>query len=307
VTEQTGTQPGLPATWSTPKRLRAFRLVILALLLLLVAFGESTLSVSRSAFKTIGKDTVPSIIAAEEIGYALADLDANVANALLGNAQHRQGANATIERQRIKVTDALVDAAQNITYGDDEKIPIRAMTRDLGIYLERVAEARLHFEQGDEAAAHASYWQASDLLHAKLLAEATDLDNANKRQLEYAYRLGGRETRGAEAIELLLGSLLGAALIALEVFLYRKTRRILNGPLVASTALTAVLAIFSRTASPTRARASVSPRRMPSIRSTRWCGRGPSHTTPTGTRAATCSTCPPDEASTPRSTGRWRS
>ena len=39
-----------------------------------------------TAMKTVGKDTAPSIIAAQEISYALADLDANAGNYLLGNA-----------------------------------------------------------------------------------------------------------------------------------------------------------------------------------------------------------------------------
>jgi hypothetical protein len=235
---------GLPRGWTTPKTLKVFRGGVCALVALLFLFGESTLSQSRAAFKTIGKDTVPSIIAAEEIGYALADLDANVANSLLGNAQHRQIATAAIEKQRIKVTDSLVDAAQNITYGDAEKIPIRMMTRDFGLYLERAAEARLRFEQGDEAGARTSYWVATDLLHTKLLVEAADLDAANKVQLDAAYRDGGQETRGAEAIAISLGTLLVFGMFLLQLFLTKKTRRILNAPLVIATLMALVFPVY---------------------------------------------------------------
>jgi hypothetical protein len=228
--------------WSTPRKLRVGRTVILALTGALLLFGLTTLAQSRRAWKTIGKDTVPSIIAAEEIGFALADLDANVANSLLGNAAHREAAAAAIEKQRLRVTDSLVDAAQNITFGDAEKGPIRAMMRDLGLYLERAAEARLRYSQGDEAAARATYWTASELLHARLLNEASDLDAANKVQLDAAYFDGGRETEGAEAMAVLLGGALGLGLLGLQVFLYRRTRRILSLPLVAATLLSVIFA-----------------------------------------------------------------
>ncbi len=228
---------GFPTSWPTPKRLRAYRIIVWALVGLLFLFGESTLLQVRKAFKTIGKDTVPSIIAAEEIGYALADLDANVANSLLGNAQHRQAAVLAIEKQRLKVTDSIVDAAQNITYGDAEKVPIRMMMRDLGLYLERAAEARFRFDQGDAGGARASYWQATDLLHKNLLVEAANLDAANKRELDVAYWNGGKETQGAELLVLLLGGGVIVALLVLQGFLFKRMRRVLNLPLVAATVL----------------------------------------------------------------------
>jgi hypothetical protein len=230
--------------WPTPKAFKAYRLVICALVLLLLGQGEATLAAARRAFKVIGKDTVPSIIAAEEIGYALADLDANVANSLLGNAQHRQTATAAIEKQRLKVTDSLVDAAQNITYGDAEKVPIRAMTRDLGLYLERAAEARLRYEQGDLPGARTSYWQATDLLHRNLLVEANDLDAANKLELDAAYTSGKRETRGAELVACLVGLLLVGALLALQIFLFRKTRRVFSAPILLATFLAVILPVY---------------------------------------------------------------
>jgi hypothetical protein len=234
-----GAQPG----WSTPRKLRALRAAVWVAAGLLLLFGDATMSQLSAAFKTIGTDTVPSIIAAEEIGYALADLDANVANALLGNAAHKRAADATIERERVKVTDSLIDAAQNITYGDAEKVPIRMMTRDVGRYLELAAEARLRSASNDAAGARLAYWSATELLHQKLLTEAGDLDNANKVHLDAAYRDGGRETAGAEIVVIALGLLLMGSLVVLQIYLLRKTRRILSPALLAATLLAGVLAV----------------------------------------------------------------
>jgi hypothetical protein len=227
--------------------MKLYRLVVWGLTAVLFVFGESTLSQSRRAFKAIGSDTVPSIIAAQEIGYALADLDANVANSLLGAPQHRQTAALAIEKQRVKVTDSLVDAAQNITYGDAEKVPIRQMVRDLGLYLERQAEARLRFDNGDLPGARATYWDATDILHKRLLVEAADLDAANKIQLDAAYRDGRQETAGAEHIVVVLGLALAGGLLVLQGYLFRRTRRVFSLPLVAATLVAVVLTVFLAT------------------------------------------------------------
>jgi hypothetical protein len=84
------------------------------LFLLIVAgaallFAAASLGVvqARQAVQTVGRDAAPSIIAAQEIRAALADMDANAANALIvraagSNALDRRarlaGAAATIER-----------------------------------------------------------------------------------------------------------------------------------------------------------------------------------------------------------------
>jgi hypothetical protein len=233
-----------PVPWPTPRVWKAYRLAIWVLGALLALHGASTLAIAKRALLTISKDTVPSIIAAEEIGYALADLDANVANALLGTPQHRQLAANTIEKERVTVTDRIIDAAENITYGDAERQPIRELTRNLGLYLERAAEARLRLEQGDAGGARATYWQATEILHKNLLVAAASLDAANKSQLEAAYESGIKETEGAEVVSCLLGAMLVAALITLEIKLARRTRRIISLPLVLATLLAMILPVL---------------------------------------------------------------
>src|SRR5262245_46748640 len=106
----------------TPSRLRAFLYGIWAGSALLFLVGEGTLSGARQAMKTIGQDSAPSIIAAQEISSSLADLDANAGNYLLGNKAHQAAARDAFEQRRIHVTKGLVDAAKNITY-EAERAP----------------------------------------------------------------------------------------------------------------------------------------------------------------------------------------
>ncbi len=225
------------ARWPTPRRLRAYMFGVFGLALLLFVAGEGTLGRARAAMKTIGKDSAPSIIAAQEINSALADLDANAANYLIGTPQHRFEALATFEKRRVQATSRLVDAAQNITYGDAEKQPIFTMIVELGRYLEVFAEARYRYDNGDAKGAVEMYRIASTILHAKILTAAAQLDAANRAYMDTTYADQKRASSGAEAVAVVVGGALLVVLVLLQVFLMRKMRRIVNPALALSTAL----------------------------------------------------------------------
>jgi hypothetical protein len=234
----------LRTPWTTPQRLVAFRTLTWVLAGLLLFVGETTLSRGRSAFRAIAKQSAPNIVAAAQIGGAFADLDANVANALLGNSAHRAAAEALIEKHRASVSDGLVNAAQNITYGDAEKIPIRAMSVDFGRYLERQAEARLLHDRGEEVAARGSYWDATALLHDKLLASVDQLDKANKSEMDSAYNAQLAANEGAEDFAILAGCLLIGALVWTQCFMLRRMRRMINVPLALATLATVCFTFY---------------------------------------------------------------
>lgn len=233
-----GAKTGLPdGAWSTPRRMRAYQIVVWALAALLFIAGEGTLGRARAAMKTIGRDSAPSIIAAQEINSSLADLDSNAANYLIGNAQHRAEAMASFEKRRVQATTRLVDAAQNITYGDAEKQPILTMIQELGRYLEIFAEARYRYDTGDLRGAIETYRAATSLMHAKILNAALQLDSANRTYMDDVYSDQKRASSGAEGIAVVVGGGLAAVLVALQLFLLRRTRRIINPPILIATLL----------------------------------------------------------------------
>src|SRR5205823_1740245 len=92
----------------------------------------------RHGIKTVGKDTAPSIIAAQHIKAALADMDANVANALLDPPGKNLEAIQTAEERRQEAIKALVAAAENITYGEAERLPIQTLLLTLGTYAAKI-------------------------------------------------------------------------------------------------------------------------------------------------------------------------
>jgi hypothetical protein len=230
--------------WSTPKRLRAFIALVWIGAALLLLVGESTLDRARHATKTIQSDAAPSIIAALEIRALLADLDANAANVLLDSPDHVQQATALFEDERTKASTRLVEAAQNITFGDSEKIPIVAIATDLGRYLELFGEARYRYASKDAAGALAAYRQATDLMHTKILPAAEALDKANKDVMNDVYDHASSAEGGSEAIAVLCGGLLVFVLAWAQLFVFRRTRRVFNVPLAIATVLALVFTTY---------------------------------------------------------------
>lgn len=230
---------------TTPRQLRLLRLGIVLLAALMLFLGELTLNRVRRAMNTIAREATPSIIAAQDIRFALADLDANAANYLIGTgASHRLQAGEAIEQRRVHVADALVRAAENITYGDAERGPIKALFLGFGLYLERIAEARLLHDRTDEASAKESYLTATSLMHAELFKRADELDAVNKSHLDAAYDSQRMTNEGAELLAALVGLGLTATLVWTQLFLLRRMRRILNVPLVLATFLALTFTVY---------------------------------------------------------------
>jgi hypothetical protein len=232
------------ARWTTPRRLQAAQLAIgLAALLFCLAtmFGVRQ---RRGHVQSIGKDAAPSILAAQSMKANLADMDANVVNELIvrkgESAQSIQG----YEARHQQVAEGLVRAAENITYGDKERLPILTLVSRLGTYEELVARVRLLHERRDPAEVTA-YRQAYRVLEETLFPAADALTKANSEVLDQTY--GGVQTASAFSffLALLTGSVLLAALLGAQVFLSRRMRRTLNPGLLAATLLTLAFLFYA--------------------------------------------------------------
>jgi hypothetical protein len=244
--------PGVPTpvslselirTAPTPRRLKAFMYAIWAIAGLLFLLGEGSLTSALGAMQTVGKDTAPSIIAAQEIGSALADLDANAGNYLLGSKQNQTEATQTFEKQRLVVTQSLVNAAKNITYEAEYK-PIKDMVDGVGRYFQLYGEMRLRKDGNDTAGAFTTYVTASELMHKTLLPAAAALDDTNYGALKREYE---KQQGGSEAADVVAGLVAGALVLVLvwcQWFLLRKTRRIVNPALLAATVVAVLLGVY---------------------------------------------------------------
>ncbi len=128
--------------WSTLRVLRLARSIILLLdALLLIAIVSAT-ETQRATLRTVGKDTVPSIIAAQHIKSAMADMDADAVNELLEPPSASAAALQAYEDRRVEAAGALIGAAENITFGDAERLPIQSLQVGMGSYDRLIQRAR---------------------------------------------------------------------------------------------------------------------------------------------------------------------
>ena len=224
--------------WTTPQLLHGgvAALCLGALLVSLVAF--SGVREHRSAVQTVGKDAAPSIIAAQSIKSSLADLDANVANELMVKPGQNFASIAGYGQRRKEVGDNLIHAAENITYGEAERQPIRALEGGLGDYGSLVSRARTLHERSDEPGALEAYRRAYGVLEETLFPAADALAKANAQALDRSYAQASTSSLAMTAGVIITGGILLALLIGMQVFLTVRMRRLINPCLLAATLLT---------------------------------------------------------------------
>lgn len=239
--------PAVPVreAWNTLQRLRASLFGLWAIDAVLLLAAISGARVHREAMQMVGKDTAPSIVAAQHIKSALADMDANVANELLGRPGEMQDAIKDYEKRRTEAATALIEAARNITFGDSERIPIETLQVEMGTYEGRVQRARdLHERDPGNPAFIAAYREAAREMDQKLLPAADALDRANHNVLEIAYRDESMRSTAANIVFGLVALGFLGALFWVQSFLSRRMRRTLNPALVAASLGTIVFGLF---------------------------------------------------------------
>ena len=239
--------PPIKSQWNTLQILKLSRAAILILDLLLLIAVAIGARVHRGAMQTVGKDAAPSIIAAQHIKSALADMDANAANELLGPAKSEPAATkeavTAYESRRVEASKALIAAAENITYGDSERTPILALQLGLGSY-ERLIQRARDLHQTTPAATVAAYREAAALMDGTLLPAADALDQANHQILEHTYESQSTRAFAARAFVLFAGSIALFALAAVQLFLSDRMHRTVNPALLAATVLTLILTAY---------------------------------------------------------------
>ena len=226
--------------FSTPQLLKGSLYLTWGASLLLLIATISSVQGQRHAIKTVGKDAAPSILNAQRIKDSLADMDANVANELLVKPGQNPEAVKAYNERRQKLANLLVSVAENITYGDAERQPIQTLQLSLGEYLTTIQRARDFNERGDTNGVLVTYRVAAKIIDNSLLPAAEALNQANLDKLEETYANERAASGRALFVVVISGFALIGVLVAIQMFLYHRMRRILNPMLVAATAIAIV-------------------------------------------------------------------
>jgi hypothetical protein len=233
--------------WHTLRILRASLFGLIGLDLLLLVVCAAGARVYREAMQTVGRDSAPGILAAQKIKTALADMDASVASDLLSTSEAAStAARGEYDQRRREAAQALMEAAQNIAYGREERDAPERLQIQLGMYEALAQRARDLHDAGNPAALTA-YDRAASLLDSGLLPAADELDAVNTRRLETSYAGQGGWSITWRAMVLCTGLGLLTALLWLQSFLTDRTRRILNLPLLAATLIALSMTMWALT------------------------------------------------------------
>ena len=193
----------------------------------------------RQAIKTVGKDSVPSIVVAQRLKDALAGMDANAAKELLIKPGQNSDATKDYEERRQQFANRLVAAAENITYGDTERVPIQTLQLASENYIAKLQQARDFHERG-ETKAIVAHRAAAEIADKTLLPAADALDKANLEVLERTYAEQKLTKTWSLVFVVFSGLALIGVLVAIQLLLSHRMRRTLNPMLLAATAIAVI-------------------------------------------------------------------
>jgi hypothetical protein len=195
----------------------------------------------QSTVQTVGKDAAPSIVAAENIQALLADADASAMNAVLTNDTPTGPSWTQYRSDMNKAHDELITASQNITYGNEERVPILTMERKLGVY-----EYIMGHVQGQTGANAVSSLDSAHQLFTQYIRPASvALDTANYAHLNQKYRAHRSAIGWQIAIVVLFMLLLFALLGWVQFALFRRTHRVINRGFAVATVAALFLMVYA--------------------------------------------------------------
>jgi hypothetical protein len=245
----------LPRT--TPARLRAAVCALAVLAGVLAAVIATASGGVTGDFQTIGQRDTPEVTAATGLYFSLNDMDAQVANVLLvGNdtalASDRAQDMATYSSDRSAAGTDLQQAAVTAAGSPAAQRELRTVLNDIGQYEALAADAILTDQQSGGTADRpghtpatplAYYRQATDLMRTGILPTVSTLTSVNSGELDGTYQTGQSGATTGIAVTVGVGLFLLVVLVAFQIYLAKRFRRIVNPALAAATVLALAVTI----------------------------------------------------------------
>jgi hypothetical protein len=223
---------------TTPGRLRAASVLILIGLLIVGVVAASAASTRGSAARAVGLEAAPELVAAEDLYGSLADADATASIILLKAGQESNALRNRYARDLRDAGNHLAALAQEVGQASGERTALATISNSLPIYAGYVetahANGRLGYPLGE-----AYLKEASSLMRDRMLPAATTLYEHAATRLDDEYSSGTSTTE--VVLVVIAGLALLALLVGVQVFVTRRSNRVLNVGLVGATVLVVIL------------------------------------------------------------------
>jgi hypothetical protein len=234
----------LPAL-TTPGWFRLAAVILVAGLVTLAVVSVRVVLDRSDATNAVADDATPLLVSAEDLYVALADADAAASTAFLAAGDEPRAL-------RIRYLDDLETAGAELTNlaarsrgstGSSEAVA--GMGRELLVYAGQVEAARTNNRQ-DFPVGAAYLRKASDEMRNSILPTASGVYEAAARRLydEYARGASARD----RVVLVVAGGVVLALLVATQVLVARRTRRVLNAGLVGATVVVAAVGAWAMVA-----------------------------------------------------------
>ena len=237
--------------WSTPGRIRSHAAAVVTLACCLAALTAVLAGQLHEEFGAIGQTDAPEADATTGLYFALNDMDAQVANVLLVGSE--PALPATQAKNLAIYANDRSTASRDLERAAAAEADNAAAQRELSLVLDRIgqyealaADALLASQQAHGAGGRAPassvryLQQATDLMQASILPSVESLANVSAVRLDTAYQGGRRAAVTGIVWAAVVGLLLAATLVTLQLYLGARFRRRLNPALAAATALVLV-------------------------------------------------------------------
>lgn len=239
-------------TRSTPATIRIGATAAVALACCLAAVLAAVFGALGGQFESVGGRDAPGANAATGLYFSLNDMDAQVANGLLVGGDSALAATrsqdlAIFDRDRATADQDLQQATVTEAGSASAQRELRSVLDEIGQYESLAADALLTSQHADggagrsPAASVAYYQRATDLMQTGILPVVGSLISVSASQLNATYQSSRATVRTGVIVVAVAGALLLAVLVALQLYLSARCRRLANPALAAATLLTVVL------------------------------------------------------------------
>jgi len=215
---------------STPGRLFVIGVGLVVLSLLTGLVGAVALQQKQDTIDNLIAHREPVAAASQQIYRSLSDADATAASAFLAGGNPPEELRERYELDIAQAGANLAKAAADVAGVPEAQAQVDQLSQQLPVYTGLVETARAFNRQGFPAGA-AYLREASGLMRAKLLPAAQELYSIDFRRLAEEQA----QARSFPWITVALVLALLAALVATQMYLVRRTNRLLNVGLVVAT------------------------------------------------------------------------
>ncbi len=245
-----------PRIRSTTGRIRALAALAVPAVLLLAALIALAVRDAQDGLRVIGHTAGPEVVATGDLYFALSDMDAQLANALLVGGEpslagRRAAALQRYDQRRDEADRALLQSARVAGNDATAQTTARTMLDALGRYERLAGQALLldgqqhHTAGPPPAQVTALYRQAADVMKLEVLPNAYNLTLANGAKVRRTYEARRSAVLDGRIWVILAGLLLVGVLAGTQVFLTARFRRLVNPPLALATLGAVVLVAVS--------------------------------------------------------------